>query len=445
MKELFSLVIPTMWRSPLILEMLPLYQACSMVAEVIIIDNDPGARPPFNFKKLSKVSVHTRGHNIFVNPAWNWGASLAKHTITLVNDDINITDIGWLLSLISMTNYDIVGARINDIGVADATNGVPIVDAPQRFPANSYGCFMVVRKYHYIPEQIQIHAGDNHLFYSVTRRGIMHTGEHIHSNPSVTIKSDPVFTQISFRDRRIYAAFRQPSRFNIIIRTSNRPNYFAQCIKSIRKYAPHAMLHITIDNEPDLLYVAENCKGLNWRFYLVNREVVQNFCSKVPITRRPFIYNHYINIVRPFLDGWCMILDDDDQLVNRPQYYNDKRAIMLHRVDVGNRIVLPDNLWEKTPVLNNISALGIIFHHSQMVDWNPQRGGDFDFISNLYSRFKPVWINKLVATSQTGGNFGKRNDIAPKGEVLRTEVIRQLTDQKSQVEIRNISVGEACL
>ena len=416
MNETFSLIIPTMWCSPLILDMLPKYQESPLVGEIIIIDNYPESRPDLPLKELSKVSIHTKGFNIYVNPAWNWGASMAHHTITLVNDDIIIEDVTELLTIMSAYEYDIIGARVNNVFADGNHEAHPIVDAPAKFPANSYGCFMVVRDYNYIPEQLKIHAGDNHLFYSVKKRGILRTGQFIQTKPSVTVKSVSSFSLISSMDRRSFAELHQSNRFNIIIRTSNRPNYFAQCVKTIRLYAPHALLHITIDNEQDLEYVTKNCKGLNWRYYLIDRDIVQNFCDKIEISRRPFIYNYYINVVRPFLMGWCMILDDDDQLVTRPSYLNDIRYITLHRVDVGNRIVPSDELFGKQPVLNNISALGIIFHSSQMIPWNPQRGGDFDFISNLYSRHKVVWLNRVVAVSQTGGNFGKRNDLPPKIE-----------------------------
>lgn len=412
MNEIFSLIIPTMWRSRLILEMLPQYQECPLVGEIIIIDNDPDHRPDISLSVLSKVSIYTKGHNIYVNPAWNWGASLARYTITLVNDDIMIQGVTALLSTLSKYDYDIIGARINNIFADGNPNESAVVDAPAKFPCNSYGCFMVVRQNYYIPEQLKIHAGDNHLFCSVKKRGILRTGEFIQTQPSVTIKAVSAFSLISAMDRRFYKEMLKVSSFNIIIRTSNRPNYFAQCVKSIRHYAPHALLHITIDNERDLDYVTHNCQGLNWKYYLVNREVVQNFCSKIEISRRPFIYNYYFNVVRPFLMGWCMILDDDDKLVARPGYLNDINHITLHRVDVGKRIVPPDDLFGKEPVLNNISALGIIFHASHMIPWNPQRGGDFDFISTLYSRYKPIWLNCVVAVSQTGGNFGRRNDLS---------------------------------
>lgn len=409
--EQFSLVIPTMWKSHLLMEMLPLYQKSPWISEVIIIDNSPDNIPEFDwvYPKIRAISMQ---ENIFVNPAWNLGASLAKDTLVLVNDDILIKDMDLLFDEISKTDYEIIGSRINDVFLDKYHDAPAIIDAPARFPANSYGCFMVVRKYHYIPEQLWIHAGDDHLFYSVEKRGILSTGKYIQSLPSVTIRSDRTFMSIAADDRRKYVWLHTGYRFNIIIRTSNRPNYFSNCIKSIRRYAPDAMLHITIDDEKDLDYVTRLCQGLKWKYYKVNRDVISNFCQKKEITRRPFIYNHYINVVRPFIQGWCMILDDDDKLVSKPSYLDDVNRITLHKVNVGDRVVPPIHLFRRTPELNNISAIGIIFHANQMVDWNPQRGGDFDFISNLYSRFKTNWVNRVVAASQTGGNFGKRNDIS---------------------------------
>lgn len=414
LREYFSLVIPTMWKSSFLLEMLPVYQASPWISEIIIIDNDPEQNPGINFQEYEKVKILTRGYNIFVNPAWNWGASIAKSTVVLVNDDILVKDLDFLFKEISEADYDIIGARINNEMIEDQKEDyTTITDAPQRFPANSFGCFMVVRKYNYIPEQLLIHAGDDHLFNSVRKRGIMSTGRFIETKPSITVLSKRSFIATAADDRRKYAALRNGNRFNIIIRTSNRPNYFYNCVKSIRQHAPHAMLHITIDNEPDLKYVAECCQGFPWKYYQVNREVIENFCSRVSITRRPFIYNHYINVVKPFLQGWCMILDDDDKLISTPNYLNDITRITLYKVNVGDRIVPPPHLFRRPPELNNVSAIGIIFHSSQMIQWNPQRGGDFDFISSLYNRYRANWVNRVLAASQTGGNFGKRNDILP--------------------------------
>ena len=91
-----------MWKSDLIYQMLPLYQECELVAEIIIISNsqlaiDDSLR--FSSVNLSKVRFYSTGENNYVNASWNIGAIMAKHTVVLANDDILIENITSLLCL----------------------------------------------------------------------------------------------------------------------------------------------------------------------------------------------------------------------------------------------------------------------------------------------------------------------------------------------------------
>ena len=77
MENKYSIIIPTMWRSELIHQMLPLYDRSEYVGEVIIIDNDPSKMP--DLSQFEKVRHYAMKENIYVNPAWNLGVSLANH------------------------------------------------------------------------------------------------------------------------------------------------------------------------------------------------------------------------------------------------------------------------------------------------------------------------------------------------------------------------------
>ena len=84
-----SIIIPTMWIPSLFCDAITEYLLSSIIDEIIIIDNNPQSRPllPTN----EKLIVLTRNINIYVNPAWNWGVSVAKNeNIILINDDIFI-------------------------------------------------------------------------------------------------------------------------------------------------------------------------------------------------------------------------------------------------------------------------------------------------------------------------------------------------------------------
>lgn len=409
----FSIVIPTMWKSDKILKMLPIYENSKYVKEIILIDNDPSVA--VDLENFKKVKIYTKGENIYVNPSWNWGYSLSNYDLILANDDIVINDFDTVMKLISNSDYDIIGMSLKG-----DTNGLRI-DSIDEFPTdygNGFGCFMYVKKYIYIPNQLKIWYGDKILFDESEKRGVL-KNVNIVADKGKTVNSDIIKFRnvVGNNDIKTYNSFTEiDSKYdlNIIIRTSGRPSYFSNCIKSIIKSGIKAKLHITIDTIDDLKYVKKYCSSLNYTYYLIDKEVVENICKKIKIERDSFIYNYYFNIVKPYLNGWCLFLDDDDELLINPEFIKDENNIYLYRVDIKIRIVPSDFHFGQKPIRNDISGLGIIFHSSQMVEWKPQRCGDYDFISELYQKYNSVWINEVISRTQTGGNFGKRNDIIKK-------------------------------
>lgn len=162
--KMFSVIIPTMWKSQYIWQMLPKYQESDLVGEIIIIDNFPSVEN--SFSNYSKVRLITKGYNIYVNPAWNWGAEIASHKIILANDDILISDFDAVLELLNSTEYDIVGIRVKGGG-----HTMKIEPAPKIIIG--YGCFMYLKKYYKIPDALKIWAGDNFLFEKSEKKGVL--------------------------------------------------------------------------------------------------------------------------------------------------------------------------------------------------------------------------------------------------------------------------------
>jgi len=169
--EKFSIVIPTMWRSPLIRDMVPVYAQSAFVEEIIIINNTSVDIEPYH----DKMVVSNMGKNTYVNPAWNHGNSIKKKDTTLVlaNDDILITGFDKMIGMIQRTSYCLVGATVN---TPSSTPGITKVRRGMPFPRNHFGCFMVVRKYHNIPKELLIIYGDNYLFHKATSVGIIKGG-----------------------------------------------------------------------------------------------------------------------------------------------------------------------------------------------------------------------------------------------------------------------------
>lgn len=401
----FSLVIPTMWKSEHILKMVPKYQLSDYVGEIIIIDNNPTHK--FDFDSDVKIVYHTEGENIFVNPAWNIGYSYSKYGVILVNDDILIEDVDVVLKTISESDFDIIGVRM---GPKNDLMGIKEINY---FPMNHYGSFLYVKNYVYIPEQIKIWFGDNILFDNNKKRGLL-TDCGITSNESKTVNEfrHSITDNILKNDRLLYNKMsKNEERYNILIRTSGRKNYFKNNIRSIKRFYPKAKLHITIDNINDLTYVEEYAKDLDYEYYLINKDTANRIAEKKKLNRRYFLYNYYFNVVKPFLNGWCQYLDDDDEMNITPEFNrDDTNTIHLFRGKLDFKLVPTDENYGKKPVLNDISTLCIIVHSSRVVDWVPNRGGDYDFITELYKQNNVQWHPEILSKVQTAGNFGRRND-----------------------------------
>ena len=404
----FSIIIPTMWLSNKLEKMLPIYENCDFVKEIILIDNDP--TKTLDLSGYEKIRYYTKGKNIYVTPAWNWGYSLSNYKVILANDDILIENLNDVLRLITESNFDVVGV--------DVTKNAKTlkIDSINKFPEKSYGCFMYVKNYRYIPDQLKIWYGDKILFESNKLRGILRN-PHISTDKSITINSnmDLFREKIGKRDIVEYDLLHMPKeKLNVIVRTSNRPQYFYRSINSIKKYCPDAKIHVTIDDIDNLEYVKKYMDGLDYSYYLLDKEVISNICEKIPIERKSFIYNYYFNVLKSFLNGWCVIIDDDDELLMSLNFDKEVENIYLFKVDVITKVVPTPRNFGNTPVLNDISALGIVFHSSQMVDWTPQRGGDYAFISEMYKKCKPIWIDEIISKVQLAPHFGKTGDLKDK-------------------------------
>ncbi len=340
-KKYFSIIIPTMWKSDKIHQMLDVYQKNELVKEIIIIDNNPSEKP--NLEKYSKIIYYTEGKNLYVNPSWNIGVSLSGYQIILANDDILIRDLTKILKSILLTEFDIIGTQLGEI------NDNFKIDSVNKFPRNCYGVFMYIKKYTYIPEQIKIWAGDNILFDKSKNRGVFKNAGIINDNGNKIIDGDTVRhvrntmgDDILLTDRVHYNNLNYNEEiFNIIVRTSGRKNYFKNCINSIRKFYPTAKIHVTIDDESDLEYVRESMGKLNWTYYLINKNTVSRITNKIKLNRDlKFVYNYYFNIVKPFLSGWVMYLDDDDAMIQTPMFdWVMKDVINIYKAQLYKKIV----------------------------------------------------------------------------------------------------------
>ena len=163
---MYSVIIPTLWRSPRTLKLISDLVQCDKVGEVIIIDNNTGAS---TFNGGGKVKILSNGKNNYVNPSWNMGVNAATYPlIALCNDDINF-DANKMFELEPEAG-DIFGVGVLCYEVEREFDYPAVTPTNQR--GHGWGCFIMMRKEDYVPidERLRVSFGDDWLFKSLPNR-----------------------------------------------------------------------------------------------------------------------------------------------------------------------------------------------------------------------------------------------------------------------------------
>lgn len=213
MDKKFSVIIPTLFRCPDITnELLANLYEDDAVSEIIIIDN---TEDPTNVSKLiisDKLKVHSQNKNIYVNPSWNLGVSLAKEDhVAILNDDITIpNNLFYVLKQPDYVDLGIVGACHPSIQRVDHpkrfdVDKIELIAIPERMWG--YGIFMVMHKNAYleIPEEMLVWCGDDYLFHQNRVKGKQNYTMlcPIQTKMSAT-SDDPIFDEVKRKDIEAY-------------------------------------------------------------------------------------------------------------------------------------------------------------------------------------------------------------------------------------------------
>ena len=163
----YSVIIPTLWKSNRTKKLIKDLNDCQYIDEIIIIDNTGTEERdilPTIYPKLRMVS---KGENIYVNPAWNWGIELAKNDlIALVNDDINFdTNIFGVITKDIVSEFGIIGQ--SEFNYKRNNSDEPVLE---KWTGNvrdwGWGCLIMFDKKDWIdiPDDIKIWYGDDYIF-----------------------------------------------------------------------------------------------------------------------------------------------------------------------------------------------------------------------------------------------------------------------------------------
>jgi len=167
---MITFIIPTLWKSDKIHETIKRFQDIKDPnLELIIIDNTNSL-----YKNADdRIIIVKPESNIFVNPSWNLGVSMAKNKyVCILNDDITL-NINTLLNnferlVTTDPNFGIIGLHSYSIlmrSVNENHDLLEIFELDHRIMA--FGCMMILKKDNYIqiPEVFKVYFGDDYLYY----------------------------------------------------------------------------------------------------------------------------------------------------------------------------------------------------------------------------------------------------------------------------------------
>jgi glycosyltransferase involved in cell wall biosynthesis len=162
----YSVIIPTLWKSDRTKKLINDLQECEYVDEIIIIDN--AAPTDVNLFIEPKMRLISKGKNIYVNPAWNWGIELARNEcVALCNDDINFDpNIFGVINENTLMYSGIVGMGEGNYKEPIDEERGPYIDIWKPGVNDwGWGCLILLKRSHWkkIPNDIKIWYGDNFI------------------------------------------------------------------------------------------------------------------------------------------------------------------------------------------------------------------------------------------------------------------------------------------
>ena len=198
---------------------------------------------------------------------------------------------------------------------------------------------------------------------------------------------------------------------NILIRTSDRPEYFRRCVESIRNQV-HTDYRIIVsaDSESTAAYVRE-CG--------IEPVMVPTYTRNNVDT---FPWNLYLNILKlQVKEGFIMFLDDDDFLIDRHSLEiidenASEDALLVYRMVYPDGRILPDDeFFGKTPFERKHISMQVFCFNSKYknrVHFDSKRAGDFRFINQMLTHIKTVlWLDSVLVKLSNFGLNGEKKDL----------------------------------
>lgn len=219
---------------------------------------------------------------------------------------------------------------------------------------------------------------------------------------------------------------------NILVRTSNRPNFFANCYKSIREQ-DYKNIHLIVsyDDEKTKEYLDDYTVDVKVGFKKTDSSDMQKQQFVPGYLSKPFPANEYFNeMMKHTKPGYIICLDDDNKLT-----YNNALSRIISKITNENQMLfwrvkfpgylIPNNShFGNPPVCCQIDTGGFAFHtkYIKYAQWDNYNLGDFRTAMSLYLRIsEKTYINEILTELQSTPGLGKREDF-PTANSIQNEI-----------------------
>jgi len=201
---------------------------------------------------------------------------------------------------------------------------------------------------------------------------------------------------------------------NILIRTSNRPNYFKKCIFSVKNQTyKNFNIIVSVDDKYTDLYVED--EGII--------PVIVNLNPKDEINICP--WNLHLNsLISEVESGWILILDDDDCFRDNNVLKNiaknierfDKNTLHVWQMQWPTGRIIPERVYiGVTPFVRKHIGMPCFTFHSKFknkITFDAMRAADFRVVNKLAAIVSKVnWINKTFINIGNTGLIGAAKDL----------------------------------
>ena len=198
-------------------------------------------------------------------------------------------------------------------------------------------------------------------------------------------------------------------KINILIRTSNRPEYCKKCIESILEQDY---------NNYQIIICYDKVESLSYLDDYKENEKIQYFYVEVE-SKEKYKFNLYCNILMDKVEeGWILFLDDDDKLTHNKvlpmlneNIESSEDSLYIWKFLRPDKIIYPKNINHIK--LGDIDTTCVCFHHKHKHKsrWPDKQYGDFSFFSGLINNhsFTKIFIDNIFTQTINEyiiGNFG---------------------------------------